>query len=325
MMQILLIGSAAGAAAALLFASVVSGSLLSILLFYLAPMPLLIAALGWSHLAALVGAVVAATGLAAVFGGYLFVAFLLGIGLPAWWLGYLTLLARPVTNGGGEPQLEWYPVGRIVFWAAIIGALVVIVAVPNFGLDAEAFRAGLRRVFERILRAQTGIGADAPLRLPGVVNVDRLLDLLVATIPPMAAVLSMITSLGNLWLAGLIVRVSGRNKRPWPRITDMTFPAFAPAALAVAVVGTFLTDIIGIVATILSATLLMAYAILGLAVMHTITLGMTGRGFILTGVYLAIGLFGWPMLLMSMLGLMDTFLSIRARVTRRRGPPPTPA
>ena len=39
--------------------------------------------------------------------------------------------------------LEWYPPGRLVVWAAILAALVVIVAIPNFGTDAESFRAGL--------------------------------------------------------------------------------------------------------------------------------------------------------------------------------------
>ena len=49
MMQVFLIGIGAGAATALLFASVASGSPLSVLLFYLAPLPILMAALGWSH------------------------------------------------------------------------------------------------------------------------------------------------------------------------------------------------------------------------------------------------------------------------------------
>src|SRR5262249_43090063 len=56
MMQIILIGLGAGAAAALLFASVVSGSIAAIFLFYLAPLPILIAALGWSHVAGLIAA-----------------------------------------------------------------------------------------------------------------------------------------------------------------------------------------------------------------------------------------------------------------------------
>ena len=110
MTQLVLIGIGAGAATALLFASVASGSLISVLLFYLAPLPILIAALGWSHWAALIAAVFASAGLAAVFGSFMFAAFLFGIGLPAWWLGYLTLLGRP-TGQPAPNDMEWYPAG----------------------------------------------------------------------------------------------------------------------------------------------------------------------------------------------------------------------
>ena len=44
MMQIVLVGIGAGVASGLLFASVASGSLLSVVLFYLAPLPMMIAA-----------------------------------------------------------------------------------------------------------------------------------------------------------------------------------------------------------------------------------------------------------------------------------------
>src|SRR5438270_3751884 len=139
MLQIVFIGIGAGAAAALLFASVASGSLLATLLFYLAPLPILIAGLGWSHWAGLVATVTAGLGLGAILGFYFFTAFLIGVGLPAWWLGYLSLLARPsaTSNPNG---LDWYPVGRLVLWAAVIGAGIVIVAVPNFGTDKDSFQ-----------------------------------------------------------------------------------------------------------------------------------------------------------------------------------------
>ena len=148
MVQILLIGIGVGTASALLFASLVSGSLLSIFLFYLSPLPLLIAAIGWSHWAALFAALFAATGLALVFGMFFFIAFLIGIGLPAWWLGYLALLGRPSATGD---SLDWYPPGNLVAWAALLGALVVVAALPSFGTDEASLRATLKSGIERVL------------------------------------------------------------------------------------------------------------------------------------------------------------------------------
>ncbi len=135
MMQFGLIGLGAGAAAALLFASVTSGAWLSIPLFYLAPLPIMIAGLGWSHWAAMIAALAGALALGIAFGPVFFFSFLAVAGAPAWWLGYLAMLARPAGNGAAA--LEWYPPGRLVVWAALLGGLVVIVAIPNFGLDAR--------------------------------------------------------------------------------------------------------------------------------------------------------------------------------------------
>src|SRR5258705_5645642 len=99
MIAIVLIALAAGAASALMFASIVSGALISLLLFYLAPLPLMVAALGWGPLSATIGGVVAATGLGAIFGLPYCIAFAITIALPAWWLGHLALLGRPIANG----------------------------------------------------------------------------------------------------------------------------------------------------------------------------------------------------------------------------------
>src|ERR1700694_2771266 len=241
MMQLVLIGLGAGAAAALLFASVASGSLISLLLFYLAPLPILIAALGWSHWAAVIGASAAAAGLAVIFGGFFFVAFLLGVGLPAWWLGYLALLGRPMASGAGD--VEWYPPGRLVLWCAILGALIVIVAIPSFGLDEESFRSGLRAAFERILRGQSAAPADSLSIRP--LESTRLIEFLIAVVPPGAAALATITNVVNLWLAARIVKISGRLRRPWPDLSEVEFPAFFPVLLALAIAGSFLPNLSG--------------------------------------------------------------------------------
>jgi hypothetical protein len=324
MWQIILIGISAGAAAvALLFASVASGSMFSIFLFYLAPLPILIAAIGWSHVAGLIATGAAAAALAVAFGAAFFMAFLVGVGLPAWWLGYLTLLARPA-GGNSTGTVEWYPPGRLILWATLLGAAVVTVGILNLGTDADDFRAGLKRAFERIIRIQASRPADGPMKIPGVADTDWLMDFLVTAIPPAAAVLATTTSLVNLWLAARIAKVSGRLKRPWPDLAGMEFPPLVSTLLAGAIAGSFLPGLTGIIAGVLAAPLLMAYAILGFAIMHKITSGMNGRGFILAGIYAAVSVFGWPVLVMILIGLTDTFLDLRTRIAAKRGPPSAP-
>ena len=324
MVQILLIGLGAGAASALLLASLASGSPFAVLLFYLAPLPILIAALGWSHWTGLAATMIAAAGLAAVFGAKFFVAFLFGIGLPAWWLGYLALLARPAKHATPD-GLEWYPAGRLVVWAAIVGALVVAVAaIANFGTSEESFRAAMRDGVERVIRAQTRTPPGAPIEIGGIASPNRLIEILVYAIPLAAATLTTLSNAINLWLAARVVRVSGRLQRPWPELSAMTFPPYAPILLGLAAVATLLPDLVGTVAGFLAASLAMAYAVLGFAVLHAITRGMDSRGFVLAGIYAAVAVFGWPVLTMTLLGLADTALDIRGRVARKRQPPTSP-
>jgi hypothetical protein len=323
MMQIVLIGLGAGAASALLFASIASGSPLSFALANFAQLPIMLAAIGWTHLAGLLAALVASIGLAVVTTGSVAIAFLLGIGLPAWWIGYLALLARPAP-GSDPAAVEWYPVGRIVVWTAIAAAAVVLVTMLRYGFDASQVQAGLRRELERALRFLSGSPRNSPLQLPSVRDPERLLDILVLIVPPMKAVALTVTSLLNLWLAGLIVRVSGRLKRPWPQIAQMDFPPFAATVLAIAIAGTFLPDLIGLASGVFTASLLLAYALLGFAVLHAVTLGLNGRGFMLAGLYFTVGLFGWPIVLMALVGLLETMMSLRARVAARRKPPAAP-
>jgi|GraSoiStandDraft_4_1057263.scaffolds.fasta_scaffold339708_1 hypothetical protein len=319
MMQVALIGVSAGAATALLFASVASGSALSVPLFYLAPLPILIAAMGWSHWAALIAAVVASASLATVFGTFFFIAFMLGIGLPAWWLGYLALLARPATVATPD-GLEWYPVGHLVFWAAIIGAAVVIAGMLTLGSDLDSFRNSLRSGLERMLKLPARPPSSRDGTAPDISDPNRLIDILVTVLPPAAAVLAAVTNVVNLWLAERVVKISGRLRRPPSDLSAMRFPAYAPALVGAAVVASLLPGMVGTSAGVLAASLLMAYAILGFAVLHMITRGMGSRPFTLSGIYVAVFVFGWPVLLMSLLGLADTAFDFRGRAARRRGP-----
>ena len=154
MTMILLIALAAGCASALMFASIISGALISLLLLYFAPLPLMVAALGWGPLAATIGGIGAATGLGAIFGLPFCVAFVVMMALPAWWLGHLALLGRPIANdvpsGNGAappapPAMEWYPTGRLLLWIAGFGVLSTMATLLTLGSDAATITDTLRR------------------------------------------------------------------------------------------------------------------------------------------------------------------------------------
>jgi len=314
MIQTALIGLGAAIASFALFASIQTGSLIAILLFYLAPLPILIAALGFSHWAGLVAAGGAAFGLFATFGGPMALAFLVGAGLPAWWLGHLALLARPAETTTPD-GLEWYPVGHLVTWAAILGGGVVVAALIGLGGGPEEFRAGLRETLEQMFKAQDG---NSPA------DINRMLDILVMALPPAAAVLTTITNLVNLWLAWRIVTVSGLLHRPRPDLTGMEFPWYAPVLLGLAFVGTFLPGLSSIAAWALTASLLAAYAFLGLAVTHVLSRRLPSRLMILVAVYASVLIFGWPVLLLTILGLTESAFGLRARFAGHSGPPSPP-
>jgi hypothetical protein len=209
-----------------------------------------------------------------------------------------------------------------MMWAAILAILLMLFAISNFGTDAETFRAGMRQQLTELLRVGTGEPAGAPLAVPGISNAQRLVDFLVTALPLAGAVLATITNAFNLWLAGRIVKFSGRLARPWPELAQMNFPKPLALVLAGAAMLSALGGMLGILAGVVVAGLLMAYGILGFAVLHAITQGLSARGLVLGGVYAAVLVIGWPVLALCLLGLIETAIGLRARIARTRGLPP---
>jgi len=323
MIAIVLIAMAAGCASALMFASIVSGALISLLLFYLAPLPLMMAALGWGPLSATIGGISAATGLGAIFGLPYCIAFVLTVALPAWWLGHLALLGRPVANGVSSgngaspvaPDLEWYPVGRILIWVTGFAALTTMAALLTLGTDAAAITGTLRRGLLRII-GQTDPATSA--------EIEQRIDALVSIAPAAAALVAMLTLTLNLWLAAKITATSARLHRPWPDLKSAALPPMTLAALCVAIAFCFAGGLLAILGQIVTAALMMAYAFTGFAVLHTLTLASKNRAIWLCCTYVLVTVIGWPILAMVALGLADAIFGFRQRYLQRR-PPPIPA
>ncbi len=322
MIQVLLIALAAGCASALMFESVISGALISLLLLYLAPLPLTVAALGWGPRCATIGGITAATVLGVMFGLPYCFAFVISVALPAWWLGHLAMLGRSVANsvsaGNGAPpvapDLEWYPVGRILLWIAGFAALATMAALLTIGTDGSTITGTLRRGLLRLLGARDA-GSTG--------EIEQFIDALVTIAPAAAAIVAMITLTLNLWLAARITATSGRLHRPWPDLKMTALPPMTLVALPVALAFCFIGGLAAILAQIVAAVLIMAYALTGFAVLHLLTLPFKSRLLWLGCTYVVVVMFVWPVIAMVVLGIADTVFGFRQRYLQGR-PPPIP-
>jgi len=323
MIAMVLIALAAGCASALMFASITSGVLISLVLFYLAPLPLMVAAIGWGPLSATIGGIGAAIGLGALFGLRYCIAYAITVALPAWWLGHLALLGRPIASvaaaGNGAspvaPTVEWYPTGRILLWIAGFAVLSTLAALLTLGTDAAAITSAMKRGLLNILDTR-GTSPSAEL--------ERWIDALVMIAPSAGTIVAMITLTINLCLAARITATSGRLQRPRPDLKGTTLPPMTLVALCVAIAFGFTGGLLAMSAQIAAAALLMAYALTGFAVLHTLTLALRSRALWLSCTYVVVVVFGWPVLAMVVLGLLDAVFGLRERYLRTH-PPPLPA
>jgi hypothetical protein len=324
MIAIVLIAIAAGCASALMFASMVSGALISLLLIYFAPLPLMVVALGWGPLASTIGGIMAATGLGAAFGLPLGVTFAILMALPAWWLGHLALLGRPMANaapsGNGtapvSPALEWYPIGRLLLWIAGFAVLTTMATLLTFGTDAATITETMRVALLRFIGQRGAVSGD---------EIRQRIDALVMIAPALVVISTMTMLTLNLWLAARITATSGRLHRPWPVLKNTELPPMTLAALSAAIAFCFTGGLLAIFAQLITAALLMTYAVTGLAVLHTLTLGLKSRTLWLSCTYAILLVSGgWLFIAMVILGIADAIFGFRQRYLRGR-PPPLPA
>ena len=308
MLLYVLIGLGAGAASGLLYAAAGTGFVLG----FIAPLPLMIAGLGWRSFTSALGAVFGAAVAASMAGPRGGVGFALAVAVPAVWLSALALLARP--RAPGDPALEWYPVGRLLLWAGLLAAVFVFATlVLSFG--ETGFETRVAALFAEALR-QHGVAES---------EAGAIALWLARIAPSVSAVLWMLTLLANLWGAGRIVRASGRSQRPWPDLGSVSLPPAAAPGLAVAVAALFMPGFVRVGAGVLASVLIAAFMLVGLAVLHSVTRGRTARPVMLGALYAGLVLLPWTGLLLALVGLAEPVLKLRRRRQARalpNGPQP---
>ena len=319
------IGIGAGIASSVLFVAAANLSLLSLLLFVFAPLPLFIAGLGWGSVSAAIGALSGGILMGVLFGPIHGLMFLISIGIAPVILSRLAWLSRPVDmdpdassppNGG----VEWYPIGRLVLWAAVIAGALVVVSIFRAGPGAEAYFQNMMTGLEKALELQPEL-ADA-LRQAGADQFDALLAFFIRVTPMIMAALWTLILTANIWLGAKILTVSGRSPRPWASFPRIDFPRLASVALGASLVGALLPGTVGLIAESFAAALICAFAVLGLAVIHYVTRDFAGRVFVLATAYLAIFMFNWlAALIFAAVGVAETGFGLRARKDANSGGP----
>jgi hypothetical protein len=319
MLQVILIGIGAGLAAALLFLAPISGSALAFPLFVLTGLPIAIAGLGWGvsagAIALAAGSVVTAFMLGAILAAAVFA---LAFAAPIVWVTRLAGLSRAIDTNDPQRGVEWYPLGRILLHVVL--AVAISLSVTGFltGYDPVLIaREATAAILEFMASPQS-----TELSPPSPESIQPFVDLYVAILPFTVAVFMVAVIVFNVWLGGIIARSSGRLARPPEQLWTVAPPNEIAIGFAVAIGLAFvLPDPLAHVAAVFAGAFGCGLALVGLAVLHAVTVGVAGRGILLIVSYALILISGLPLILFAALGAAENFLHLRAR--RLGGAPPT--
>jgi len=294
---------ACGGVGGCLYLSVMLGTPGALILVYLTQLPLFLAGLwlgaGAAALAGLTGSLVllAASDL---LGAAVFAALNAG---PVVLLVRQALLARRRSDG----TLAWYPLGLLTAWLtalalAGIGAALLLLGGPQ----------GLQSVLQSVVAQVLDRLAQRPLP-----NRDQVAETLAMVIPGIVAASWMIMAVANAALAQGVLARFGASWRPSPDLAGLGLPLWVPLALGLAAAATAFGGALRFVGINLMIALSVPFCLAGLAVLHAAARRLSHPAMALVGFYMVAGLFGWPLLAIALLGVLESWLGLRHRLLPR--------
>jgi hypothetical protein len=311
--KVFLLAIAAGVISAVVFASATTGAMmLRVILFLLTPLSLYLAGLGLGVIAGAIAAITATTAVMLMANPLTAEVYAISTAIPAVICTRFTLMSR-----GPEDDREWYPIGRIVVVAALFAGVFAMLALILMGGDVDTLTKMLRGAVESFVKSELSQIPGAPAI--GEAEVDQITRSTLATLPWALGLLAMATTLLNLWLAGRITLASGRLVRPWPDLAQFKMPAGATLFLFAAIGLTFTGGLTGLLAAGVAAPFTLAFALVGLGLVHVLTRGSQWRTFILSALYIGAVLVPHVGLLLALVGLAETVFGYRTT-----GKPPQP-
>jgi hypothetical protein len=284
--------------------AVATGSPSSLILVYLSQLPLFVGGLWLGAGVAVAAGVVASVMLLAasnITAALMFAALNV---VPVILLVRQALLARTATGGA----IEWYPPGLLAAWLTGLGLTAMAVALVVFG-GPDGLQSAVRGTLAPVLDRR--FDESVPGR-------DELANLLAMIMPGFVAASWLAMTLINGVLAqGLLARF-GASWRPSPALGTLSLPMWFPVVPVLATVAIVLGGTMRFLGINIMIVLIVPFCLAGLAVLHTIAYRFSRPAILLVSFYVLAGLFGWPLLLITFLGLIDASLRLRGRSPLRR-------
>jgi hypothetical protein len=278
---------------------VLAGSTGSMILVYLAQLPLFAAGLWLGTGAAAAAGLIAALILAGA-GNLLASGIFAALNIvPVVLLVRQSLLFRTAPGNA----VEWYPPGLLTAWLTGLGLVAAAVTFVFFG-GPQGMQAALREALAPALDRR--LGEITP-------EIDELLAFVAFIFPGIIATSWMVMTASNGILAqGLLARF-GASWRPSPDLAALALPMWIPVLLAVASGATLLGGTARFIGVNVLIVLAVPFCLAGLAVLHAVARRFPRPAVTLTVFYLLAGVLGWPLLLIALLGLLDSPLGLRRR------------
>ncbi|MBI3505438.1 MAG: DUF2232 domain-containing protein [Proteobacteria bacterium] len=306
-----MIAVAAGSASALVYASLLTASPAAFLLAYLAQLPLFAVGLwmgtGAAAIASLAGIVVTF-----IAGGFAFAAiYTIANCAPVLVVVRQALLWRPSADG-----IEWYPPGSLLL--ALLALASILFA--GIAISFAGQPGGLEGTLEAFI-VETFRRLKGPAGLE-IANLDEFAAQIARFFAGIVAVSWLIMTAINGILGQALAKRTGVARRPSPGMADIDLPTWLVGLTAIFAVGTLLDGFGGFVSRNMVVILVAIYAMAGLGVVHALIRNLQWRGVALGAVYGAVIVFGWPLAVIALLGLIEPYANIKARAPK--GTPPNP-
>ena len=323
MLHRFIVAIGAGCAAALLFVVSAQSSVLAMALAYLAPLPIMIATLGWGLDAGAIAGGISVAALALLSEPLSALLFAASVAGPAWALAAVAVTPIKRYFRANKRDAPVHPsVGAVVTLAALFGIIASAAVLTTIIVVYGGYSEGARQVASAV----AALAADAFEGAPDKLTAREFADALVRYGPPAVAASTLMMLCVNLYAAGRSTQLSHNLPRPWPDLpTSLALPWPLSVAFLACLAGAYaLPNPTGQYFSIGAGGFGGALALQGLAVAHALSRGLKMRPLMLVALYACCVLRAkYTLPVLAGLGLLDGFLRLRSRAALIPTPTPT--